>query len=155
MKSFNFFSYLLGSSVIILIINNLLKSVDLNFFIFYDLASFFFLIGGLILLFANFKLSEILKALKNSLSKIDLEKSEILTSQNVIESIWNKLLLSVIVLVITGIIQVASNLNDTTKIGPSLALILLGVVYTLTIKIFLINPMEISLKKKIIFIEDK
>jgi len=124
--------------------------IGVKFTYFYDLPSLAFIIGGLLLIFVNYKISDVLKSLKTAISSnINIEQKEIILSKEIISKMWNYVLFSSITVVLIGFIFSLSD-ADTSKMGVFLALILIGIFYALFLKIFVFIPLETSLKKKMI-----
>jgi hypothetical protein len=121
-----------------------------NIWYIWDLTSLSFILAGFTLAIINFKFSEITGAVKNALSG-SLKSYEIINfDKNVLQVIWRYLLTISVFAIISTMVIMFANLNDTSKLGPSLAIISIIPLYLLTLKFFILMPLEISLEKKII-----
>ncbi|MBC7475977.1 MAG: hypothetical protein H7263_16970, partial [Candidatus Sericytochromatia bacterium] len=120
--------------------------LKLNFLI--NLPVLLSILAGLIISLANFKLSEIKNALKVALSDQKLDIESINNSKKIIKHILKTIIsaLSVnfVLIFITMLLQ-----TSVAKIGPYLAILFVGFIYLITLKLFIFMPLEISLDKKI------
>ncbi len=123
---------------------------NFNFLYIYDLSAVIGLIAGITLSLINFRFSEIFRAIKDSLSGSPKSYEILNLDRNVLQTAWKYLFSVSVILVFAVMVIILSNLGDTTKLGPSLAIMSIIPLYTLILKFFIFMPLEISLEKKII-----
>jgi hypothetical protein len=121
-----------------------------NLMYIWDISAFLFIIAGLVLTIINFKFSEIAGAVKRALLVSAVSFEKLTQDKNALQAVWKFLVWVTVVNVIAIMVIILSNLDDTTKIGPSLAVMSILPLYTLTLRFFILMPLEISLEKKII-----
>lgn len=128
---------------------------DFNILSFWDISSLIAMISAFAFSIINFKLSEIIYAIKSSISSkeeniINLKKNKI-----IIKSLWAKTITMANVLTLIFGVILFSYISDTSKIGPSLAVMAIVYIYALALKIFIFTPLEVSIEKKIIIQNSK
>ncbi|MFN4150306.1 MAG: hypothetical protein ACK4IX_05140 [Candidatus Sericytochromatia bacterium] len=127
----------------------------INIFYFWDISSLISIIAAFAFSIINFKLSEIISAIKSSISIKEENVSNLKKNKIIIKSLWTKTItMANIVTLIFGVI-LFSYISDTSKIGPSLAVMAIVYIYALALKIFIFTPLEISIDKKIILKNNK
>jgi len=121
-----------------------------------DIPSLLFVLIGFVLLFANFTVSEILNAFKDSFSKnINSEfKERYILGSFVIKTAGNYILYVAIIATIIGLVMILGNLAAMDKLAPSIALSMIAPFYAVLIKFVVLLPMSNSLDKKVILLEE-
>ena len=119
---------------------------------YWDLSSFLIIMSGFFIILFNFKFSEIYNAIIDALSKNKREGFEERYELNkiVVNSIGTYTLFSSILASIVAVITILGNLADMSKLGPSIAIVLITFLYWSIIRLFFVAPLNISLDKKMI-----
>ncbi len=130
---------------------------NFNPLMFWDLASFLVILGGLAINLVNFKFSEIINALKDSFSSIPGNdfRARYELDKVIIRSMGNFVLFAAVIFFVLSFILVLGSLESTAKLGPSLAVSLLVIIYAVTLKVLLFIPLSVSLDKKILQLQEK
>lgn len=121
-----------------------------NFTIFWDLPSFIAILAGIFIVLVNFKFSEIYNAVFDALSKNKREGFEDRYKINkiVITSIGSYTMFSAILMSIVATIITLGNIDQLNRLGISLAIILISVLYAVIVRLFFVIPLNTSLDKK-------
>jgi hypothetical protein len=125
-----------------------------NLLSFWDISSLVSIIAGFAFSIINFKLSEIIFAIKSSISNKEENINSLKKNKIIIKSLWTKTLtMANVASLLFGVI-LFSYISDTSKIGPSLAVMGIVYIYSLALKIFIFTPLEVSIDKKIILLNN-
>jgi flagellar motor component MotA len=128
-----------------------------NPLMFWDLSSFLVILGGLSISLVNFRASEIVNALKDSLATIPsndfMARYEL--DKVVIRSIGNFVLFAAVIFFVLTFIMVMGTLESTAKLGPGLAVSLLVIIYAVILKVLIFLPLSVSLDKKVLQLQEK
>ena len=114
-----------------------------------------FFIAGFVLLLVNFKVSEILTAVKDALSGSTFAYERLIFDKKVLDTAWKYTLFISILVIFQNVYLVFINAGDTSKLGPFLALLLLSPLYAFSLKFFIFMPLTTSINKKINLLENK
>lgn len=122
----------------------------LNLLYFWDLSSFIVILAGFFIILVNFRFSEVFNAVADALSRKNRQGFEdrYELDKIVINSIGSYTLSAAILVTILAFIILMGNLQDVSKLGPSLALTSITLLYAVIVKVFFVTPLNTSLDKK-------
>lgn len=145
MRLFSLLSYF---SAIILMVYSIGSLESLAAF--YDIPSILFVIGGLFIAVANFRLSEIFTAFRDVFSSKtnDEIKKRAELDKKIFTTMSSYTVIASVIGAIVGVIIILGNLEDIKMLGPSLALASLPVFYAILLKLLVFMPLTISIDKK-------
>lgn len=123
-----------------------------NILTFYDFASFTTMIGGLIFTLVNFRFKEIAKTIFISFSRKEFEFEDLVLKNKVINSLWKNSITFAWIISLIAFVIIFTQINDSRKLGPSIAVISISALYAVLLKSFLIIPVETSIKRKMILL---
>jgi flagellar motor component MotA len=125
---------------------------NFNLLSFWDLSSLLTIIASFFIILVNFRFSEIYNAIFDALSKTNRQGFEERYELNkiIINSIGSYSLFSSILASIVALIITLGNLADTSKLGVSIAIILIVMLYAIIVRLFFVIPLNISLDKKMV-----
>jgi flagellar motor component MotA len=128
-----------------------------NPLMFWDLASFLVILGGLSISLVNFKFSEIINALKDSISGQPANdfRSRYELDKVVLKSMGNYVIFAAVIFFVLTFIMVMGTLESTAKLGPNLAVALLVIMYAVILKVVMFIPFSVALDKKMLQIQVK
>lgn len=151
MRLLSIFSYLL-SGLLLYMSFYIAEGSRFNLLEFWDLSSLLAIVASFFIILVNFKFSEVYNAIADSISKNKREGFEERYELNkiIINSIGSYSLFSAILTTIVALIIVLGNLADTSKLGASIAIILIVMLYAMIVKLFFVIPLNTSLDKKIV-----
>jgi len=126
-----------------------------NLFTLINIPSLLFVLIGFVLLFANFSVSEIFNAFKDSFGKtINPEfRERYKLGSFVIKTAGNYILYIGIIGTIIGLIMVLANVGSMDNLGSSFGLAIITIFYAILIKLVILLPLSNSLDKKVILLE--
>ena len=140
-----------GLSLLFIYLSMLIaEGSHLNLWYFWDLSAFIMILVGLVMTLVNFKFSEIFNAVSDSLSKnIKVGFAERYNvNKLIISSVGTYTLYAAIVTFILAFIIVMSNITELSKLGPSIGLASIVLLYAAIIKLFMVTPLNTSLDRK-------
>lgn len=122
----------------------------LNLMYFWDFSSAIVIIAGLCASLINFKFSEIFYAIKDSLIKNQTEdfKTRYSLDVVVIKTMGNYVLFASLISFILELIISLANANSAQKLGASIAVSFIVLLYGLIFKFIVFSPLLVSLQKK-------
>jgi flagellar motor component MotA len=149
MRLTSLLSYILGGLIIYLGFY-IAEGDHFNPLAFWDLASFLVILGGIMISLVNFKFSEIAGALKDALYSLPANdfRSRYELDRVIIRSMGNFVIYAAVIFFVLTFIMVMGSLESTAKLGPSIAVSLLVIMYAVIFKVFLCIPLAVSLEKK-------
>lgn len=154
MKFIKIFFYF--SSIFVFFLSlNIAYGNKFNILSFWDPSSLVSMIAAFVFSIINFKLSEIISAIKSSISIKEENVNNLKKNKIIIRSLWTKTItMANVVSLLFGVI-LFGYISDTSKIGPSIAIMGIVYIYSLALKIFIFTPLEVSIDKKIILLNNK
>lgn len=122
----------------------------LNLMYFWDFSSIIVILAGLCASLINFKFSEIFYAIKDSLIKNQTEdfKNRYSLDVVVIKTMGNYVLFASLISFILELIISLANANSAQKLGASIAVSFIVLLYGLIFKFIVFSPLLVSLQKK-------
>ncbi|MFN8576512.1 MAG: hypothetical protein U0354_06620 [Candidatus Sericytochromatia bacterium] len=151
MRLLSVFSYLL-SGLLLYMSFYIAEGSRFNLLEFWDLSSVLAIVASFFIILVNFKFSEVYNAIVDAISKNKREGFEERYELNkiIINAIGSYSLFSAILTTIVALIIVLGNLADTSKLGVSIAIILIVMLYAMIVKLFFVIPLNTSLDKKMV-----
>lgn len=149
MRLTSILSYLL-SGLMIYASGYVAEGEHFSLWMFWDISSFIAILGAFIAVLINFKFSEVYNAIVDGLSNLPRKnfQERIEVDKLVINSIWKYTLQCSLLVFIISLIIILGNIAETSKLGPSISVCLIIMLYAVMVKFLLVNPLLISIEKK-------